>query len=350
MRFLRLLYLVFLTSPAWSQATTSADSVRVLREVRVTDQRLADFAGGDKVSSVLERTVAPVTHRGLADVLMQYSAVNVRSYGPAGLSTASLRGTGSNHTAVLWEGINLQSAMNGGLDLTLVPVSFVDDVRLQFGGAGALFGSGTLGGAIHLGSDLPNRQRGWYGQLHQQIGSFGQRYTGVNAGFLGPRTSTQIRVFDQQADYDYPFFNIYTQRDDRRRNAGIQQHGLLLEQDWALSPTHQLSAKYWYQDNVVQVPGVAAAGGEAQATQHDVFHRAVLRWQHRQTRQNWQVRTALLHHRLAFNDPPAVQSDDQSVSWITEANTLTILAASTGYNPVSTIPTKPQRLISTRPR
>ena len=313
--------------PAWSQVAND-DSLRMLKEVRVVDTRLNQFTSGDKVSSPLSQTIGAVTHNRLSDVLMQYSAVNVRSYGPSGLSTASLRGTGSNHTAVFWEGINLQNSMNGSLDLTLVPVSFVDEISLHFGGAGALYGSGTLGGAIHLGSDATRFSVGWHGQLHQQIGSFGQRYTGLNAGYRAEKWSTYARWFVQQADYDYPFFNRYTQRQERRRNAGIAQQGVLLEQSWTPNAAHRVSAKYWYQANRVQIPAVAAAGREAQAVQTDNFHRAVVHWNHVHRKQmrsaaqrgaaQWQVRSALLYHRLAYDDQVNVQSDDRAVSWITE--------------------------------
>lgn len=296
----------------------STDSLRVLREVEVVDSRLVQLGSGDQVAPVLPQAIGAVAHRRLGELLMQYSAVNVRSYGPSGLSTASLRGTGGNHTAVFWEGINLQSSMNGGLDLTLVPVSFVDDVSLQFGGAGSLYGSGTLGGAIHLGTGSPDPTLGGNGRVHQQFGSFGQHYTGVNAGYRTAKTGTTLRWFDQRADYDYPFFNRFTQRKERRRHAGIDQHGVLVEQDWTPHAAHRLSAKYWYQDNHVQLPEIAAAGGGARATQADVFHRAVLHWQHQRTRQSWQARSALLYHRLAYHDPAGAQSDDRSYSWIAE--------------------------------
>lgn len=318
-RYAGFFLLSIISFSAWSQTSDAPDSLRMLEEVRITDRRLSQFASGDKVAPVLPQAIGSVEHQRLATLLMQYSPVNVRSYGPTGLSTASLRGTGSNHTAVFWEGINLQSAMSGSLDLTLIPASFIDEASLQFGGAGSLFGSGTLGGAIHLSSEPAGTTLGWQGQVHQQIGSFGQHYTGVNAGYRTKQVSTYVRWFDQQADYDYPFFNRYTQRKERRQNAGINQHGLLIEQAWTPSASHRLSAKYWYQNNLVEIPEVAAAGGEAQATQADVFHRAVLQWRHQQSQQEWQVRAALLHHRLAYDDQVSIQADSRATSWITEA-------------------------------
>ena len=305
----------------------ATDSVRTLREVHITDHRLRRFTSGDKIVSVRTQAVNPVDHSNLSRLLLKYAGLNVRSYGPAGLSTASLRGTGSNHTAVFWEGINLQSSMNGSLDLTLVPVSFTDEVAVQYGGSGSLFGSGTLGGAIHLTSDGPVRSPGANGQVYQQFGSFGRRYTGVNAGYEGKQLTTQVRAFTHRADYDFPFYNEYTNREERRRNAGLRQQGVLAENQWRPTARHTIAAKYWYQDNLVQVPNVTAAGGEARATQADDFHRAVLRWQYQQPRQQWQVRTALLFHRLVYDDKVRLLSTSRSTSWITEAENTYYLTA-----------------------
>ena len=328
MKLLGLLFVLStLTFPGWAQpdvaqpsmAQPGTDSVRTLDEVHITGSRLERFASGDKVAPVLTHTIGTVEHTYLSELLTNYSGLNVRSYGPSGLSTASLRGTGNHHTAVFWEGINLQSAMNGSLDLTLVPVSFIDNVALQYGGAGSLFGSGTLGGAIHLASDQ-TATTGWNSQLYQHIGSFGSRYTGVNAGYHRQRTfATHVRAFSHQADYDFPFYNIYTNREARRQNAGIRQQGILVENQWTPAAQHTLSAKYWYQDNLVHVPEVAAAGGEARTTQADAFHRAVVHWQHQQKSQEWHVRTALLHHQLVYDDKISLLASSQSTSWITEA-------------------------------
>ena len=303
-------------TPSGSPAT---DSVRLLEEVRITDHRLQQFASGDKVVPVREHTIGLVEHTNLTELLTRYSGLNVRSYGPSGLSTASLRGTGSNHTPVFWEGINLQSVMNGSLDLTLVPTSFADGVAVQYGGAGSLYGSGTLGGALHLTTDALANTPGWHGRLYQQLGSFGRRYTGLNVGYRRPRFSSQVRVFDHRADNDFAYQNIYTNREARRQNAGIRQQGLLAQGRWLPSAQHTLDAKYWYQDNLAQIPNVAAAGGEARATQADAFHRAVVRWQHQRARQEWTARGAFLYHRLVYDDRVLPPSASQSASWIAEA-------------------------------
>nr|WKN36112.1 TonB-dependent receptor [Tunicatimonas sp. TK19036] len=298
-------------------AQSAEDTVRVLEPVNITDTRLQTFTVGDKVESVTKRAIGTTDQSNLGRLLMNYSGINVRSYGVSGLSTASLRGSGSNHTPVFWEGINLQSSMNGSLDLTLVPVSFIDDVSLQYGSAGSLYGAGTMGGAIHLRSDA-KVSPGLHGKLYQQVGSFGSRYSGIMAGYRYNKLSFRVRAFDSEADNDFPYFNVYRNREEKRQNAGIHQRGLLAESFLALAKHHQLALKYWAQDNQVEVPGVSAAGGEAKSTQDDLFHRAVLRWDFTRRNYQLQVKTAVLHHQLLYNDPVQSASSNQSTSWISE--------------------------------
>ncbi|MEQ9440903.1 MAG: TonB-dependent receptor [Cyclobacteriaceae bacterium] len=302
-----------------TSAQSLEDTIRVLEPLEITDSRLQSFSVGDKIEPVQTRTIGTVAHSNLARILANYSAVNVRSYGISGLSTASLRGSGSNHTPVFWEGINLQSSMNGSLDLTLIPVSFIDKVSLQYGSAGSLFGAGTMGGAIHLQSDT-RMEPGFGGEIYQQLGSFGSRYTGITSRYQNERFSFRLRAFTNQAKNDFPYFNRYRNREERRQHAGLAQQGLLAETSFKPADHHHLSLKYWLQDNQAEIPGVAAAGGEARATQDDRFHRAVLRWDFTRSEYQLQARTALLHHRLLYNDHLQEASLSRAASWISEVD------------------------------
>lgn len=317
MKLIRLLVLLeVMAMPGLAQQST--DSLQILEEIHITDSRLDMFATGDKVETISRYAIGEMDYTSMAEMLMKYSAINVRSYGISGLSTASLRGTGSNHTAVFWEGINLQSTMNGSLDLTLVPVSFIKEVSLQYGSAGSLFGSGTMGGAIHLESKGLSKGSGWNGSLYQQVGSFGSNYTGLATGYRQKKYAIQIRVFTHQADNDFEFFNIYTNRRERRQNSNLYQQGLLVESYFSPSPQRDLSLKYWFQDNLIQVPEVAAAGGKAQATQADKFHRAVMHWQHQGKNDVVKARMAFLYYDLVYDDKISAPSRSESVSLITE--------------------------------
>ena len=94
--------------------------------------------------------------QSLADVLSRNTASFLRQYSPGTLASPSIRGTGAAHTALVWNGLNLQSSMNGQLDLSLIPSLLFDQFSLQMGAGSASWGTGAIGGTIFFESDLPH--------------------------------------------------------------------------------------------------------------------------------------------------------------------------------------------------
>jgi len=66
------------------------------------------------------------------------------------IATSAIRGASAGHTVVVWNGLALQSPMLGLLDLSMLPSGLVDEVSIQYGGQSTLWGSGAIGGVIHL--------------------------------------------------------------------------------------------------------------------------------------------------------------------------------------------------------
>ncbi|MBL6447017.1 TonB-dependent receptor [Fulvivirga sp. 29W222] len=315
LRFILMTSLVgFLVQHVTAQEDTTA---LILDAVNIQGSRLDKFTIGEKVEKISSIHRESTAYSSLSELLFNFSGANIRSYGVSGLSTPSVRGTGSNHTAVFWEGVNLQSPTNGSLDLTLMPVSFVDDVSLQYGGAGSLFGSGTLGGAIHLGTAVAISE-GFSGKFFQQLGSFGSTYTGANINWRHQRVRLSLRGFVNHADNDFTYYNRYTVRDEEQKNASIDQQGVLSELYYQLTDNSDITFKYWYQDNLVHIPDPASAGGNTKATQADEFHRVVLKWKNQSANRMLRGQSALVLHHLEYDDKITDVSNTQSLSWISE--------------------------------
>ncbi|MEM9857023.1 MAG: TonB-dependent receptor [Bacteroidota bacterium] len=313
MKRLKLLsILVLLVDLSYSQETK--DTLR-LSNVEVVSSRLKSFGTANKVVAISGTSALAKNQTNLRQILASQSSVNIRAYGVSGLSTVSFRGTGSNHSAIFWEGVNLQSPMNGGLDLTLLPISFVDDVQLQLGASGALFGAGTLGGSIQLKSSQPIFEKKPISiSLDQQIGSFGQYYQGGTISLSQNNIQMKVRAFRNTADNNFEFYNRFVQRNEEQENAAIDQHGVLIEPSLKLGKNGILQAKYWYQDNTVQIPKTASEGGISDDIQKDRFHRSVLTYTSQWENAKIKALTSFLNHRLRFNQA----MPNISNSWISE--------------------------------
>ena len=66
----------------------------------------------------------------MADILMFNSAIFVKNYGRATLSTVAFRGTSPSHTQVSWNGMKIHNPMLGMTDFSTIPAYFIDDASV----------------------------------------------------------------------------------------------------------------------------------------------------------------------------------------------------------------------------
>jgi iron complex outermembrane receptor protein len=77
--------------------------------------------------------------------------VAVHQYGGLGqLATVSLRGATASGVLVLLDGVPLNTAFGGGVDLSSIPRSWIDRIEIVRGAEGAHYGAGSLGGVVNV--------------------------------------------------------------------------------------------------------------------------------------------------------------------------------------------------------
>ena len=135
-------------------------------QVEIRAERLIFAHNGLKINEL--DSTAQVFFTNLTDVFADgrlgiWAAQN----GPGSLSTLSARGSGGNRTAVVWNGLPLQSTMNGVADGSLLSYFENDKISVQTGGASSLAGSGSVGGTINLSTIFPQKT-GWSGNFGHQ--------------------------------------------------------------------------------------------------------------------------------------------------------------------------------------
>ena len=119
----------------------------------------------------------------LAQTLDRATGVNIRRYGGLGsFSTLSIRGSTAEQVQVFLDGVPLNQAVGGGVDLGGLPIGGVESVDIYRGAVPARFGGNSLGGVVHirtqpLGGKIRTR-------LHTATGSHSTRQLG--ASLSGP--------------------------------------------------------------------------------------------------------------------------------------------------------------------
>ena len=143
-----------------------------IEEVRVLGFSTEHFMAGLKVQKIDSATLSRFQFQTLADFLQFQSPVAFKSYGSGQLTTIAFRGTSAMHTAVLWNGLNINNPMAGQTDFSTVPVLGFDQLSVQYGSAASCVGSDAVGGSILLTSVPQWKQKGFNLTVGGQYGSF----------------------------------------------------------------------------------------------------------------------------------------------------------------------------------
>lgn len=102
-------------------------------------------------STVLELGSFMGEYNTASEILSFSPGVVVRDYGGFGqLKTISIRGSSNDQVVILLDGVRLNSPIGGGVDLSTIPVQYVDRYEVLRGGASALVGSDAIGGVVNI--------------------------------------------------------------------------------------------------------------------------------------------------------------------------------------------------------
>lgn len=304
---------------ATSASAQRLDDTLRLKEVEVTAPRLQTFDAGGKVQRIDSTTMARYAAADLGDLLTNESPVFIKSYGLGSLATTSFRGGSAHHTAVLWNGLAISSPMNGQIDLSLVPMGVANAVSVQYGGSTALWGSGAVGGAIHL-DNVPHFGRGLQVDGSVAFGSFGDRRQQLRVELAKDRWITRVALTNADAtnDFTYRTGSPDSPVDRTQTNAALKRTSLVLEQHARFGMHDRIGIRYWYQQTDREIPPTRLQAFST-AYQLDGSHRLMADWKHDRTRWGTTVRGGWFDERLDwYASQDAANALSRSQLWVAE--------------------------------
>ena len=104
--------------------------------------------------TVLNDSVLKRNQSSLTSLLNFNSTIYLKENGLGMVSSPSFRGTTAQQTAVLWNGININSQTTGQTDFNTINTRGFDQVVVKSGGGSVVDGSNAIGGSIYLGNNL----------------------------------------------------------------------------------------------------------------------------------------------------------------------------------------------------
>ncbi|MCP4442457.1 MAG: TonB-dependent receptor [Aureispira sp.] len=224
--------------------------------IKAQNFRPHDFAIGNHSEHLPSKILEGYLGSNFADLLSKESSFFVKSYGLGNIATLSGRGGGAGHTAVLWDGFNIQNQMLGQNDLSLFSPLFIDDVTLQYGANSSLAGNSSLGGAIHL-NYTPIFAKGWQALAHSSLGSFEDIQQQLKLDYSNKIYNGRLRVLYHQAQNNFKFrdVNAFGQPKPIKKmsNAALEQFSILQENYLRIAQKQIFTLKTWYQNSYREI-------------------------------------------------------------------------------------------------
>jgi len=304
------------------QKNNDSTKSKTLNEVIITGNRFLNFSTGTNIKKTDSSILQINRNNFITDILQQQSLISIKSYGGGSLANASVRGSGPEHTAILWNGFNLQSSMNGQSDIALLPALFADELYVQYGGSGAVWGSGVVGGALVLNNSCKFND-GTKIQVNSSAGSYHSQQQSLQLSYSNSSLTTSTRVFYHTAENDFSFQNytITGNPEEKQKHASVLQYGILHENYFRLSPNQKLSVRLWYQFNDRNIPPTVYQT-ESDSRQTDRTCRVTADWQRTGKSLGIVLRSAYFNDNILYQDKLfGIHAVSKANTWITETET-----------------------------
>ncbi|HLW63196.1 MAG TPA: Plug domain-containing protein, partial [Flavobacterium sp.] len=124
-----------------------------LEELIIEHQKISNQSKSQRTivlnDSLIDRNTGTFT-----EFLQKNSNIYFKENGYGMVSSPSFRGTTAQQTNVLWNGIKINAAFLGQTDFNSTAFKSYDNIVVKPGGGSVLYGSGAIGGTIHLNNQL----------------------------------------------------------------------------------------------------------------------------------------------------------------------------------------------------
>ncbi len=215
---------------------------------------VAEYSLGTRLVEADSATLAQLQNNSLAEYISRNTAIFIKESGNGMMSSISLRGTASSHTAVSWNGLNINPLTMGQVDFSLLPLFFFEKIAVHPGGESALYGNGSIGGGIALGSDTKFIRR-WTGLAQLSGGSYGYWFTGAKVQGGTERWQSRTAILYNRSDNDFDIYqNTFSGiKTEKQQNAAFRNYGFTQDFYFKLNKNNELSLNTWYTNNYREI-------------------------------------------------------------------------------------------------
>ncbi len=180
------------------------DSIIILDEVVIADSTLRQFSKSQSILSISDSTIT--TNRpSLTDLLQFNTPIYFKENGYGMVSSPSFRGTTAQQTAVIWNGININSQLNGQTDFNTISAKSFNSIDVKSGGGSVIYGTSAIGGSVHLNNNLSFAKH-FTNSFKYIIGSYNSHQANYKLSAATQKWSVDASIDRNSSDnnFEYP--------------------------------------------------------------------------------------------------------------------------------------------------
>lgn len=317
-----LLFLYGILCGYTSHAQTKDTTLHNLTEVIVAQNKQEQLQSSKKTISIDSAIMARYNTTSLVELLSEQSTIHIKNYGNGNIATTSFRGGNAHHTALLWNGLNIQNPMLGQNDLSLVSALLFDDVKLEYGGGSALWGSSALGGSIQL-QNKAVFNKGFQTKLQVSGGSFDTKKIASSIILSYKKIVSSTKMYYTVSENNYHYLDTTDKADPNKQvaHANYQTKGLMQEISFLIPQYQKINIRAWYNHTNRNLPSFTSP--ISKRSQEDQNLKLNADWNYEKGNLYNVVRFGFLHDKLNYTDSIAnIYSKTKSNSIIAESDNI----------------------------
>ena len=286
-RFIPFLFLISFVS-----LIAQNDSINHLEEIVIKGNFSPVLNSGYRVE-VIKDSILNSNSQSLGNLLQGQVNLYFKQNGNGMVSSISLRGTNASQTGVYWNGIAINSSLNGQVDFNSLSAGSFDEVEIKRGGGSVLLGSGAIAGAINL-SDRIVFYKQQKANLHFGYGSYNTLSTQFKGVVSNSNLYAKVSFGATKSDNDYPYFNS----DLKNENGAYKNYNVNGSFAYAINNSNSLSINASYFDNDRNTSRTLTAASNSKLLNTDI--RNLINWRYIGNRFTSSLKFAYLYEKFSF--------------------------------------------------
>lgn len=208
------------------------DSILYINEISISDLYLKNNQSQN--IQHFPDSIVKINQATLTDLLRNHTLIHFKENGNGMVASPTFRGTTAQQTAVTWNGININSQLNGQTDFNTISSFGYDEIDVKSGGGSAIYGSSAIGGTIHLQNNF-KFQENFSNEVLIKYGSFNTQNWLYKVNWSTQKFHLQSSFNRFSSANDYPIIG----QNRKNKNGQFKQNNYQLNFAYKLNNHHQ---------------------------------------------------------------------------------------------------------------